>query len=86
MSPQRAILDVRGLRKSYGTSEVLKGIDLRVEPKELVFIMGPSGSTSRHRGPISNNVVTDAVDDRVDASGFCLRLMKTPPPLFVRPV
>src|SRR5690606_955225 len=38
------ILDVQGLRKSFGGLEVLKGIDLAVHPQELVFIIGPSGS------------------------------------------
>jgi polar amino acid transport system ATP-binding protein len=38
------ILDIRGLRKSFGTVEVLRGIDLAVKPQELVFIIGPSGS------------------------------------------
>src|SRR5262249_23989703 len=45
MSSRRdAILDVRGLRKSFGAKEVLKGIDLAVAPQEPVFIIGPSGS------------------------------------------
>jgi polar amino acid transport system ATP-binding protein len=38
------LLSVRGLRKSFGTTEVLKGIDLDVAETELVFIIGPSGS------------------------------------------
>ncbi len=38
------ILEVRGLRKSFGHSEVLRGIDLAVAPQEMVFIIGPSGS------------------------------------------
>ena len=38
------ILDVRGLRKSFGATEVLRGIDLAVKPQELVFVIGPSGS------------------------------------------
>ena len=38
------ILDVQGLRKSYGKLEVLKGVDLAVRERELVFIIGPSGS------------------------------------------
>ncbi len=38
------LLDIRGLRKSFGASEVLHGIDLAVEPGELVFVIGPSGS------------------------------------------
>jgi phospholipid/cholesterol/gamma-HCH transport system ATP-binding protein len=37
-------LQVRGLRKSFGGQEVLKGIDLDVRPGEIFVIMGPSGS------------------------------------------
>ncbi len=35
---------VRGLRKSYGAQEVLKGIDFGVERGEIFVLMGPSGS------------------------------------------
>jgi phospholipid/cholesterol/gamma-HCH transport system ATP-binding protein len=35
---------VRGLRKRFGRHEVLKGIDLEVQPGEILVIMGPSGS------------------------------------------
>ena len=38
------ILEIRGLRKTFGHTEVLCGIDLAVRPQELVFIIGPSGS------------------------------------------
>jgi polar amino acid transport system ATP-binding protein len=41
---QAPILQIEGLRKSFGVVEVLKGIDLSVRPTELVFIVGPSGS------------------------------------------
>jgi phospholipid/cholesterol/gamma-HCH transport system ATP-binding protein len=37
-------LKVRGLRKSFDGHEVLKGIDLEVQPGEIFVIMGPSGS------------------------------------------
>jgi phospholipid/cholesterol/gamma-HCH transport system ATP-binding protein len=37
-------LQVRGLSKSFGGNEVLKGIDFEVHPGEIFVIMGPSGS------------------------------------------
>ena len=44
MGNDNFILKVRGLKKSFGNLEVLKGIDFDVRPQELVFIIGPSGS------------------------------------------
>jgi polar amino acid transport system ATP-binding protein len=38
------LLDIRGLRKRFGDTEVLHGVDLAVAPGELVFVIGPSGS------------------------------------------
>src|SRR5688572_4546342 len=37
-------VEVRGLRKSFGAQQVLKGIDLQVAPAEIFVVMGPSGS------------------------------------------
>jgi polar amino acid transport system ATP-binding protein len=33
-----------GVRKSFGRNEVLKGIDLQVQPGEVMCVVGPSGS------------------------------------------
>lgn len=38
------IVEIKGLRKSFGTNEVLKGIDLQVQPGEVIAIIGKSGS------------------------------------------
>lgn len=38
-----SIVTLRGLKKSFGTHEVLKGIDLDVEPGDLVCFIGRSG-------------------------------------------
>ncbi len=37
-------IQIRGLRKSFGDHEVLKGIDLTVKQGEVVCVIGPSGS------------------------------------------
>jgi len=38
------VVQVSGLHKSFGANTVLKGVDLTIQPGEVVVIMGPSGS------------------------------------------
>ncbi|MEI4473979.1 amino acid ABC transporter ATP-binding protein [Frigidibacter sp. MR17.24] len=38
------MVEIAGLRKSFGDNEVLKGIDLKIAPGEVVAIIGKSGS------------------------------------------
>ena len=39
-----AMVKAEGVHKSYGSVEVLKGIDLEVAPQEVFCLVGPSGS------------------------------------------
>src|SRR5687767_5064241 len=39
-----AILSAKNIHKKYGTVEVLKGVDIAIQPGEIVSIVGPSGS------------------------------------------
>ena len=38
------MIEVRSIRKSFGSLEVLKGIDLDISKGEVVSIVGPSGA------------------------------------------
>jgi polar amino acid transport system ATP-binding protein len=66
----RYLLEARGVRKSFGTTEVLKGVDLLVEPGKLVFLIGPSGSgkstllrcCNRLEEPDGGSIIMDNVD------------------------
>ncbi len=66
----QTILKIEGLRKSFGSLEVLKGIDLDVAPEELVFVIGPSGSgkstllrcCNRLEEPTAGSIVVDGTD------------------------
>jgi polar amino acid transport system ATP-binding protein len=70
VSEAQPILDVRALYKSYGTVDVLKGIDLKLRERELAFIIGSSGSgkstflrcCNRLEEPSSGSIVVDGVD------------------------
>jgi polar amino acid transport system ATP-binding protein len=73
-----SILDVRALWKSFGSHDVLRGIDLAVKPQELVFIIGPSGSgkstflrcLNRLEEPSSGSILVDGVDMMAKATNL----------------
>ncbi|MBM7805057.1 polar amino acid transport system ATP-binding protein [Geodermatophilus bullaregiensis] len=41
---ERLVVEALGIHKSYGSLEVLRGVDLRVRPGEVTCLLGPSGS------------------------------------------
>jgi ABC-2 type transport system ATP-binding protein len=42
--PRTPVVELRAVRKAYGETQPLRGIDLRVEAGELVAILGPNGA------------------------------------------
>ena len=42
--PHAPGLDARGIRKSYGTHEVLRGVDLCIEPGQILGLLGRNGA------------------------------------------
>jgi polar amino acid transport system ATP-binding protein len=43
-SPEKPLIEIRALQKSFGHAHVLRGIDLNVMKGEVVCVIGPSGS------------------------------------------
>jgi spermidine/putrescine transport system ATP-binding protein len=43
ITPPAPLLQLRGIKKSFGATEVLSGIDLAVTPGEFITLLGPSG-------------------------------------------
>lgn len=44
MPEKEYVIEVKGLTKSYGTNNVLKGIDLKVERGTMLALLGPNGA------------------------------------------
>ncbi|MBQ2214613.1 MAG: amino acid ABC transporter ATP-binding protein, partial [Erysipelotrichaceae bacterium] len=38
------MLEIKNIHKSFGTLDVLKGVDLTVNKGDVIAILGPSGS------------------------------------------
>lgn len=64
------MIEIRNIRKSFGTLEVLKGIDLDIERGEVVSIVGPSGAGKTTllqimgtlERPDSGSIIIDGID------------------------
>lgn len=64
------MIDIKGITKSFGSLQVLKGIDLQIDKGEIVSIVGPSGAGKTTLlqiigtldKPDSGSVVIDGVD------------------------
>ena len=41
-----SMISVKGLRKTFGKNEVLKGVDIEIQPGEVVAIVGPPAAAS----------------------------------------
>ena len=91
-------IDVRGLRKSYGENEVVRGIDLEVRHGEVFAFLGPNGAgktttveilegyRSRNAGEVSVLGIDPAAADRQWRSrvGLVLQSCTMPAELTVR--
>lgn len=76
------MIDVKGLKKSFGDNNVLRGVDLKVEKGEIVTMIGPSGAgkTTLLRSlnwldaPDAGTIRID--DAEIDAARACKKAVK----------
>ncbi|MEW9990225.1 amino acid ABC transporter ATP-binding protein [Clostridium butyricum] len=65
------MININGIRKSYGDAEILKGIDLEVKDGEVIVIIGPSGSGKSTFLRCLNYLETpDAGTIKIDAKNY----------------
>ena len=82
-APAPPVIVLSGLCKSFGTTDVLRGIDLEVAEREVVCIIGPSGSgkstllrcINRLEEPTAGRVVVAGTE--VTAAGVDLDKVRT---------
>ena len=72
MTDQSPTVEIRGLRKRFGSNEVLKGVDFHVGHKEVVVVLGPSGSGKSTLLRCVNLLETpDGGEVRIDGVDIC---------------
>ena len=80
MTPATPIISLRDVRKSFGATEVLKGVSLDVAKGECVCIIGPSGSGKstilrciNALAPVNSGSITvdgiEVADPKLDKAG-----------------
>ena len=70
LEKSKRAIEVRGLCKSFGENEVLKGVDFYVNQGQVVCVIGPSGSgkstllrcVNRLEEPTAGTVLVDGID------------------------
>ncbi len=71
------MLEIKDLFVSYGMMEVLHGISLKVEDRELVSVIGPNGAgkstliPARSSTTVRTSPICRPTSGRVSASGTC---------------
>ncbi|MDP2729456.1 MAG: ABC transporter ATP-binding protein [Dehalococcoidales bacterium] len=81
-TPQRSLVEIQGLTKSFGHQRVLRGIDLEVKRGESVVIFGPNGAgkttlikvLATIMNPSSGTVLIDGLSPRNNAEEIRRRI------------
>ena len=72
MNQQEAIIQIDGLQKHYDDKKVLKGIDMRIFPGEVIGYIGPNGAGKSTTVKILTGLITD-FEGTVKVAGKDLR-------------
>jgi ABC-2 type transport system ATP-binding protein len=67
-----SMISIHGLRKSYGSNEVLKGIDLEIKPGQIIGYIGPNGAGKSTTVKILCGIIT-AFEGDVKVFGLDLK-------------
>lgn len=66
------MISIRGLEKSYGGNQVLKGIDLDIHPGQIIGYIGPNGAGKSTTVKILCGIITEYVGE-INVLGMDLR-------------
>ena len=92
MNENDVIIDVKDLHKSYGQTEVIKGVDMTVRKGEVICIIGPSGAgksttmnmITGYLAPTGGTVAIDGhdVQEEPKEAKACIGYLPEIPPLY----